>query len=56
MLSELETGASHAVDFPENRSAPIFIEVTRVRGQIKILAQALKYTLHILDGGSWGAQ
>ena len=29
MLSELETGVSHAVDFPENRSAPIFIEVTR---------------------------
>ena len=29
MVSELEAGVSHAVDFPENRSAPILIEVTR---------------------------
>ena len=29
MVSELEAGVSHAVDFPENKSAPILIEVTR---------------------------
>ena len=29
MVSELEAGVSHVVDFPKNRSAPILIEVTR---------------------------